>query len=112
MAEFKLNEAIQQVRTLFAEMSLMKKATILVTVGISLAVFMMVWDLSTKSSYQVLFSNLKSEDTGEIAAALDKFKIPYQIQSEAQSILVPGDKVLETRLKLAKDGLPRFGGIG
>lgn len=112
MAEFNLSEAWENLRKAAAEMSLVKKASILVTIFVSLSVLGLLYQLAEKSNYEVLFTSLKADDVGQIATALDKYKIPYQIQSESQSILVPGEKVLETRLKLAKDGLPRFGGAG
>lgn len=112
MPEIKWNEILETLRKTVAEMSLFKRASILVTIFVSLSVLGLLYQLSQKSAYEVLFSTLKSEDLSQIASALDKYKIPYQVQSENQSILVPGEKVLETRLKLAKDGLPRFGGVG
>lgn len=112
MPEFKLNEAWENMQRIVGEMSLVRKAAILVGLFVSFSVIGLVYELSNKATYEVLFSSLKTDDIGQIAAALDKYKVPYQIQSESQSILVPGEKVLETRLKLAKDGLPKFGGVG
>ena len=112
MADFNLNESITQAKLVFQAMSFVKKATLLVSIGAALSVLFFLVELSGKSNYEVLFSNLKTEDTGEIAGALDKLRVPYQIQSATQSILVPSEKVLETRLKLAREGLPRFGGVG
>lgn len=112
MADFNLKEGIDQFKDVFRELSLVKKVSIFFTIALSIYVLTFLYQLSTKSNYQVLFSNLESEDVGEVASALDKYKIAYQVQSETRSILVPGDKVLETRLKLAQEGLPRFGGVG
>lgn len=112
MAETKLNETFQQIKMLIIEMPLMKKLSIIVAVGVSISVLVVLGQISKQTGYQTLFSDLKSEDLSAVATALDKYGIPYEVQSATQSILVPGDKVLETRLKLARDGLPKFGSVG
>ncbi|MCP5464765.1 MAG: flagellar M-ring protein FliF [Deltaproteobacteria bacterium] len=108
----KLNETFQQIKQMIIEMPLMKKLSIVLTIGISLSVLVFLGQLSSQSGYQVLFSNLESEDLSAIASSLEGLGIPYEIQSEAQAILVPADDVLTTRLKLAREGLPQFGGVG
>ncbi|MBF0104154.1 MAG: flagellar M-ring protein FliF [Deltaproteobacteria bacterium] len=112
MADIKLNETFQQIKTLIVEMPFLKKLSILITVGVSVAILVFLGQLSGKSEYQVLFSNLETEDITAIATALDKYNVEYQIQSDSKAILVPGSKVLETRIKLSKDGLPKYGGVG
>ena len=56
-----------------------------------------------------LFTNMETKDAGEVAAKLKEDKINYEVQENKQgtTILVPSDKVHETRLSLATEGLPR-----
>lgn len=112
MAEIKLNETFQQIKQLIVEMPLIKKVSILTVLGVSIASLMLLVQLSSKSTYQVLFSNLEAEDIASITTALDKYNVPYQIQSESKALLVPGEQVLSTRLQLAKEGLPQNSGVG
>lgn len=63
-------------------------------------------------AYKVLFSNLPDRDGGAIVAALTQMNIPYQLSESGQAILVPSDKVHQTRLQLAQQGLPRSGEAG
>lgn len=112
MADIKLNETFQQIKQLVIEMPLIKKASILTVVAVSIASLIFLGQLSTQSRYQVLFSNLESEDIASITEALDKYKISYRIQSESKAIMVPSDEVLQARLKLAKEGLPQSSGVG
>ena len=62
--------------------------------------------------YQVLFANLSDADGGAITAALQQQGIPYQLGPGGQSILVPAERVHDTRLSLATQGLPRGGNVG
>jgi len=62
--------------------------------------------------YQVLFSNLSQEDAGEMVAKLKERKIPFELSPGGSSILVPKEKVYDTRLALTAEGLPKGGGVG
>ncbi len=60
--------------------------------------------------YQVLYSKLSPEDSGAVIEKLKDKKIQYKIDGYA--IFVPADKVYETRMELAGEGLPQGGGVG
>ena len=66
------------------------------------AVLAAVW--LGRPDYELLYSNLTSEDAGLIMQKLDEQKIPYK--ATAQGLMVPADKVALLRLKLAGEGLP------
>ncbi|OCG23673.1 flagellar M-ring protein FliF [Gilliamella sp. wkB108] len=63
-------------------------------------------------SYGVLFSNLNDKDGGEIIGQLEKMNIPYRFSSSGSTILIPENKVYDTRLRIAQQGLPKGGSIG
>lgn len=62
--------------------------------------------------YRVLFSNLNSDDAGNIVTRLQEKKVPYKMSAAGDSILVPSEKISEMRLELASFGLPQGGGVG
>jgi len=62
------------------------------------------------SGYQYLFTNLNLTDSNAIAERLQSMNV--QVQMKGDSILVPGNRVLELRNLLASEGLPRGGGVG
>ena len=68
--------------------------------------------LANRTDYRPLFTNLASEDAGEIVNKLKEAKTPYQITPDGKGIMVPADKVYELRLSLASEGLPQGGGVG
>jgi flagellar M-ring protein FliF len=68
--------------------------------------------VANRTDYRPLFTNLTSEDAGEIVKKLKDAKTPYQITADGKGILVPSDKVYELRLTLASEGIPQGGGVG
>src|SRR5690606_2419144 len=51
-------------------------------------------------------------DGGAIMGALNQMNVPYQFADGSAALMVPADKVHETRLALASQGLPRGGSVG
>jgi len=62
--------------------------------------------------YRVLFSNLSDRDGGAVVAALSQMNVPYKFSEGGGVIMIPADKVHDTRLRLASQGLPKGGTIG
>jgi flagellar M-ring protein FliF len=64
-----------------------------------------------EGQYVPLFHSLPPEDAGAVLAQLKAAKTPFRI-GPGEQVLVPADKVSETRLRLAMQGLPVGGGVG
>ena len=65
-----------------------------------------------RPDYQVLFSDLKPQDTAMMVAELDRMKVPYKMASDGNTILVDGSAVHATRLKLMGKDIPLHGAAG
>lgn len=76
------------------------------------AAFAVLIFVANRTDYRPLFTNLSTEDAGEIVKKLKDSKTPYQITPDGKGIMVPSDKVYELRLTMASEGLPQGGGIG
>ena len=79
---------------------------------LSAVAFAILIFVANRTDYRPLFTNLTSEDAGEIVKKLKDAKTPYQITPDGKGILVPSDKVYELRLTLASEGIPQGGGVG
>ncbi|HEX4842769.1 MAG TPA: flagellar basal-body MS-ring/collar protein FliF [Limnobacter sp.] len=101
------NNPIANMQQRFSQLPQKNKMAILVGVPLLIAmiVSMLMWANST--SYRVLFSGLNDQDGGAIVEALTQLKVPYEYGANGTSILVPADKVYDTRLALASQGLPK-----
>lgn len=79
--------------------------------GLGLAVFIAIGIIGLvmgrQAEWRVLYANLADKDGGAIVAQLSTMNIPYKYADGGGAILVPADKVYDTRLKLASQGLPK-----
>ena len=76
----------------------------------ALIVVLLLW--GREPEYRTLFSSLEDRDGGAIVTALTQMNVPYKFSDNGSAILVPADRVHETRLQLAEQGLPRGGTVG
>jgi len=65
----------------------------------------------SSTDMDVLYSGLDPNDRGRITSELDARNIPYRIENEGDTLKVPSDKVLKTRLVMAGLGLPNQGSM-
>lgn len=63
--------------------------------------------MSRQAEWRVLFANLSDKDGGAIIAQLSQMNVPYKYTEGGGAILVPVDRVHDTRLRLASQGLPK-----
>jgi flagellar M-ring protein FliF len=70
------------------------------------------WLWAQQPDYRVLYSNLSDRDGGAIIAALGPMNVPYKVGDGGGIVMVPADKVHETRLRLASQGLPKGSVVG
>jgi flagellar M-ring protein FliF len=80
--------------------------------GVTLLVGLGVYAASTLLvDYQVLFSNLSSDDAAAVVDALRAGRVPYRVGDGGQ-VLIPAARVHEWRLRLASQGVPSGGTVG
>src|SRR5450830_1831075 len=79
--------------------------------GLGLAVFVAIGIIGLmmgrQAEWRVLYANLADKDGGAIVAQLTTMNIPYKHADGGGAILVPANKVYDTRLRLASQGLPK-----
>lgn len=68
--------------------------------------------LGGQPEWRVLYANLADKDGGAIVAQLSQMNIPYKHADGGAAILVPADRVHDTRLRLASQGLPKGSVVG
>ncbi len=80
-------------------------------IGLGVALFVAIGVIGLmmgrQAEWRVLYANLADKDGGAIVAQLTTMNIPYKHADGGGAILVPADKVYDTRLRLASQGLPK-----
>jgi flagellar M-ring protein FliF len=61
---------------------------------------------ANRPDYRVLFGALSDKDSGPVIAQLAQMNVPYRL-SEGGALMVPADRVAETKMKLGMAGLPK-----
>jgi len=61
---------------------------------------------------ELLYDDLSTVDSGAMTGKLAEAGIRYDTNEDGSRIMVPGDKVAEARMLLAKEGLPNGGSMG
>jgi len=77
-----------------------------------LALLIATYLLFIRRPYDVLFNNMRTMDAATIVAQLDKDKIPYRLEDNGTTLLVPADIVDQTRLNIMSADLPLKGMVG
>ena len=73
-------------------------------------VAVVVWASTTR--FEVLYTDLNSEDSKKIAVLLEEGKISYQLEDDGQTIKIPQEMVNIWRLRLATLGVSFSGTVG
>ena len=109
---FSLSTLPQQLKLAFKGLSTGKLVAMAILVGGTIAglAFLLTW--SETGDLHPLYSDLAPEDAAEIVARLKESRIPYQLTMNGTGVRIPYEKIYETRLEMASQGLPRGTGIG
>jgi len=96
----------QQLAGIWRQLGLNQKVSIvLVGVGSAAALLAMVY-WGGRPSYGLLYSGLSRKDAAAVIAQLDGDGIPYRLQDNGTTILVPTDRVQQARAALLQQGIP------
>src|SRR3569833_4617654 len=104
----KLNAAVGGL----GQLSIFRQIGVLVGLAASIALAGVVIMWSQEPGYQMIYTGLSDQDSLEITKALDQAAIPHKMTGSSGTILVPGDKVHEARLRVAGQGLPKGSATG
>ncbi len=97
---------------LFLKLPMRNRIGLMLAGALSIALLVAGWLWSQAPDFKVLFTGIADKDGGAVVAALSQMNVPYRMSESGGAILVPGNMVHETRLKLASQGLPKGGTPG
>lgn len=85
---------------------LVRQLQLLLGLAASIALGMGLFQWAAAPDFTPLYGELSPSASAEVVTALDSRNISYKLDSRTGLISVPADRVRETRLQLAGDGLP------
>ncbi len=80
--------------------------------AILIGVFAFIIFRVTAPQMSTLYTDLTLEDSGAIVTQLESLGVPFELQRQGETILVPRERVARLRMQLAEDGLPTGGSMG
>src|SRR6056297_1285194 len=107
-----ISEYINNIKELWTNLD--GKAKIIISAGTAVILIVLGYLIISGDStvYTPLYTDVVSEEAGEIVNALDERNIPYKLTNNGGTIEVPQSQVYQARIDLAADGLPNQGVVG
>lgn len=103
---------IEKVAKGFLSLPVMRQIGLWFGLAASIAIGIYGAQWSVAPHYLPLYTALEPKEMGQITEALDQAQVRYQLHPGSGGILVPAEKVHETRMRLSAKGLPRSGSVG
>ena len=107
-----LSDVRFQFQDFFGALSLTKRITILVALGIILIGMVSMIFVANRASWAPLYSNIELSDAAVIVEKLQEHQIPYMLAPGGRTIMVEPHRVDQSRLILAKEKVLPGSGVG
>ncbi|GAB6192678.1 flagellar basal-body MS-ring/collar protein FliF [Desulfocastanea catecholica] len=102
----------KNVITLVQEWPLSKKIATVAVLLVSVILFAFLIIAARTADQQLLYANLPMSDAASVTDWLKSQKIDYTLKNGGKDIWVAADKIYQSRLDLAANGLPTGGDVG
>ncbi len=107
-----MNPVIERIITTIKELPLSRKIAFGLITMLIIAGFATMFIWANKTQFGPAYSGLTKEDASLVVEKLKENQIPYRLTGDGTTILVPQAQVYDVRLSMAKDGIPKGGGVG
>ena len=107
-----MNPVIEKIITMFKEMGMVRKVLLGGLVLVVVVGFITIFVWANKTPYKAAYSGLSQEDAAAVVEVLRSSNTPYRLTGDGTTILVPDAMVYDVRLTMAKEGIPKGGGVG
>ncbi|CCK81743.1 flagellar basal-body MS-ring/collar protein FliF [Desulfobacula toluolica] len=107
-----MNPVIERIITIFKEMPFSRKIALGVFAMVLVAGFSTLFIWTNKTQFKTAYSGLTKEDAASVVDMLKASNTPYHLAGDGTTIMVPEDIVYDVRLSMAKEGIPKGGGVG
>lgn len=107
-----LGDIVSQFQETFKKLTLLQKASVAAAVAAVVISVIVIVYWANRPVYKMLFAGLTQEDAASVIEKLKAERVPYKLEDNGGKITVPEQYVYETRLSLAKEGIPTGGGAG
>ncbi|RLB89688.1 MAG: flagellar M-ring protein FliF, partial [Deltaproteobacteria bacterium] len=107
-----MNPVIERIITTLKELSLSRKIGLGIFVMVLVAGFTTMFVWTNKTQFRAAYSGLTKEDAAAVVEVLKVSNTPYRLTGDGTTVMVPEAVVYDVRLTMAKEGIPKGGGVG
>ncbi|MEA2060956.1 MAG: flagellar basal-body MS-ring/collar protein FliF [Thermodesulfobacteriota bacterium] len=107
-----MNPVIEQIVTIYKDMTLLRKIVLGVLILMMVAGFATMFIWANRTEFRPAYSGLSEADAAAVVAELKAANTPYRLENNGTTILVPAGLVYEVRLSMARVGIPKGSGVG
>lgn len=83
-----------------------------VALGMLAMLAMMILRGGSSDQMALLYGDLDLRESAQVVEQLTRRHVPYRLAAGGSQIMIPADQIPESRLMLARDGLPSGGSVG
>lgn len=103
---------LEQIRNIFAGLSLRQKITIGVAAVAVLAGLASFLHWREEAAFETLYAGLPEEDAAQVVGRLKESGAEYRLENGGKTIRVRSERIADLRLAMAASGVPKSGRIG
>ena len=103
---------MEQLKKLWDSMSMSQRVSIGVATAGLIAGLMWLSSWKHEAGFKPLFHGMASAEAAEALQKLKEAGIEFRLEDNGSTILIPEERLDETRLALAREGLPKSGRLG
>ncbi len=107
-----MNPVIEKIINTLKEMPLPRKVALGVFVLVLIAGFTTMFIWTNKTKFSTAYTDLTQEDAAAVVEMLKAGNTPYRLTGDGTTIMVPETLVYDVRLTMAREGIPKGGGVG
>ena len=107
-----LQQIWKQVRDFWTRLTGLQKTLLIIVATATLGGLLWLFLSAPQPQMAVLFTDLSATDAAKIIEKLEEKQIPYELEDDGKTILVPRNELYKLRLELAQEGLPESSTVG
>ncbi len=107
-----MNPILEKIIQTFKEMPMPRRIILGVLTLVVIAGFTTMFIWTNKTQFKAAYSGLTKEDAAAVVENLKESNTPYRLTGDGTTILVPEAIVYDVRLTMARQGIPKGGGVG
>ncbi len=107
-----MNPVLERMIKTFKDLSMSRRVALGGLAMVIVAGFVTLFIWTNRTQFKAAYSGLTKDDAASVVESLKESNTPYRLAGDGTTIMVPEEIVYDVRLTMAKQGIPKGGGVG